>query len=104
MSWWLVAFRPSGIRRCCGGRCLPSLVDFGAAGVRGQLRGAGSASVSDAGSRLQQRAFEFSALMYRSGHHCCGFTAAPSPVSAGLRGDAVTVNARHGVDREAAWR
>lgn len=61
MSWWLVALRPSGIRRCCGGRCLPSPVDFGAAGVRGQLHGAGSASVSDAGSRLQQRAFEFSA-------------------------------------------
>lgn len=26
MSWWLVAFRPSCIRRCCGGRCLPSPV------------------------------------------------------------------------------
>ena len=35
--------------------------DFVAAGVRGQLHGDGSASVSDAESSLQQRAFEFSA-------------------------------------------
>ncbi|SKU43736.1 Uncharacterised protein [Mycobacteroides abscessus subsp. abscessus] len=61
ISWWLVAFRPSCIRRCCGGRCLPPRWDFGAAGVRGQLHGDGSASVSDAGSSLQQRALEFSA-------------------------------------------
>ena len=26
MSWWLVAFRPGCIRRCCGERCLPSPV------------------------------------------------------------------------------
>jgi hypothetical protein len=62
MSWWLVAFRPSCIRRCCGGRCLPSPVGLRAQlAFRSQLHGDGSASVSDAGSSLQQRALEFSA-------------------------------------------